>query len=387
MVLMSEGGPAVTTIDCEGLSRCIHFQSGEGPSSWFFGFTVVNGLNFYGGAVYCVASSPTIANCVFAENTANLSGGAMLIVANSSPIVTNCVFDGNYAHDLSGSGGGAVYCEQSAPVFTSCTFAGNTADLNGGAVCTFFAQPTFNSCMLVNNGALNFGGAVMAGANATPTFDRCTFVENVANSGAVMFASQSSGIVTNSIMSLNDGGGTVTCVDSAPQITHCCVFENVGGDSLCGDHSDNLFDNPLFCHPVQQNYGLHSDSPCLPDYNPWGEQIGAIGYGGCGTGIDGVGDEVAAGALVLYAPAPNPFSASTTISCALPRGMDGLEVTIYSASGRCVRTLTGSGDRNGVRQVVWDGRDERGEKVASGVYFVRATSGTETANGKLLLIK
>ncbi|MFH1689208.1 MAG: FlgD immunoglobulin-like domain containing protein [Candidatus Eisenbacteria bacterium] len=387
MVLMSEGGPDATTIDCEELSRCISFQSGEGPSSWFFGFTVTNGLDFYGGAIRCVGSSPTIANCVFSENTANLSGGAMLMVANSSPIVTNCVFNENSAHDLSGSGGGAVYCEQSAPVFTSCTFTGNSADLNGGAVCTFFAQPLFDTCTFIGNSAVNLGGAIMAGANATPTLDACTLVENVAFDGAVMFASQAPGLVTNTVMALNEGGGTVTCTGPTPEITHCCVSGNAGGDSLSGNYHDNLFDDPLFCRPVQRDYGLHSDSPCLPDYNPWGEQIGATGSGGCGTGIDGGSDEVASGALVLYAPAPNPFSGSTTVSCALPRGTDGLEVTIYSASGRCVRTLTGSGDWNGVHQVVWDGRDERGEKVASGVYFVRAVSGMETADGKLLLIK
>ena len=388
VMLMSEEGPDATTIDCEALSRAIYFQSGEGPSSHLFGFTITNGQDFYGGAVYCVGSSPTIANCVFEGNSASVTGGAMLIVANSSPAVINCVFDGNSAHDLSGSGGGAVYCEQfSAPVFTSCTFTDNTADQNGGAICTFFAQPTFDTCTFIGNSAVNLGGAIMAGGNATPTLDTCTFAENVAVNGAVMFASQSPGIVINTIMALNDGGGTITCAGCSPQITHCCVFENVGGDSLCGNYYDNLFTDPLFCHPVQGNYGLHADSPCLPEYNPWGEQIGSIGSGGCGTGIYDGANDIAAGSLVLHLPMPNPFSASTTISCALPRGTGELEVTIYSASGRRVRTLTDSGGAGGVRQLVWDGRDERGEKVASGVYFIHAASGLEKASGKLILVK
>ena len=383
MVLVSEEGPEATTIDCEGLSRAIYFQSGEGPSSRLFGFTITNGQDSYGGAVHCVGSSPTIANCVFEENTAYLTGGAMLLVASSSPTVTNCVFEGNSAHDLSGSGGGAVYCEQfSAPVFSSCTFTDNTADQNGGAICTFFAQPTFDRCTFIGNSAFNLGGAIMAGANATPTLDTCTFVENAAVAGAVMFASQSPGIVMNTVMALNEGGGTVTCADCTPEITHCCVFENVGGDSLCGNYYDNLFTDPLFCHPVQRNYGLHNDSPCLPGYNPWGEQIGATGTGGCGAGIDSESGEAGAGALVLHSPAPNPFSCSTTISCALPRGTGELEVAIYSASGRCVRTLAGSGSGpGGTRQLVWDGRDERGEKVASGVYFVQARSGRKRRAG------
>lgn len=104
MVLMCEEGSDATAIDCEELSRSLSFQSGEGPSSRLSGFTFTNGQGFYGGAVYCVGSSPTIANCVFEGNSASVTGGAMLIVANSSPVAINCVFDGNSAHDLSGSG-------------------------------------------------------------------------------------------------------------------------------------------------------------------------------------------------------------------------------------------------------------------------------------------
>ena len=62
-------------------------------------------------------------------------------------------------------------------------------------------------------------------------------------------------------------------------------------------------------------------------------------------------------------------------------------MTIYSASGRCVRTLTGSGVGGEIHQLVWNGKDERGEKVASGVYFIHATSGSEIASGKLILVK
>lgn len=153
-VLMSQDGPESTVIDCEGASRGVLFQSGEGSTALFVGFTVTNGSDFYGGAVYCVGSSPTITDCVFTNNTASLTGGAMLIVANSSPTVTDCVFEENTAHDASGSGGGAIYCEQfSNPVFTSCRFEGNTTDLNGGAVCVFFASPTFDTCMFVGNSA------------------------------------------------------------------------------------------------------------------------------------------------------------------------------------------------------------------------------------------
>lgn len=283
-VLMSQDGPESTVIDCEGASRGVLFQSGEGSTALFVGFTVTNGSDFYGGAVYCVGSSPTITDCVFTNNTASLTGGAMLIVANSSPTVTDCVFEENTAHDASGSGGGAV-----------------------------------------------------------------------------------------------------TCADCTPVVTHCCVVENVGGDSLCGDYHDNLFVDPLFCHPEVGDYGLHDDSPCLPGYNPWGEQIGATGPGSCGTGVAEESTELER-ALVLYSLAPNPFSRSTVISCAVPRGAGEVEVSIYSAAGRRVRTLVdrGAGD---LRRLVWDGRDEHGQDVAAGVYLIRAATGMEIASGKLVMVR
>jgi flagellar hook assembly protein FlgD len=114
--------------------------------------------------------------------------------------------------------------------------------------------------------------------------------------------------------------------------------------------------------------------------------IGATGPGDCGTGIGEWPDEAAIDALLLRPPAPNPFAGSTTISCVLPRAAGELTVGIYSAAGKCVRTLTGGGSGK-TRMMTWDGRDDRGEPVASGVYFVRATSGERSASGKVLLVK
>ena len=380
--IISEEGAEATIIDCGGLSRGISYESGEGPTSRLMGFTIRNGQQFYGGAVYCVNSSPTIANCVFEDNVASQSGGAMLIVSNSSPTVTNCRFEGNHAMDVSGSGGGAVYCEQfSAPLFTSCVFADNVSDQNGGAVCAFFSSPSFTACMFYGNSAFNLGGAIIAGANAELTVGTCTIADNYAYSGGGIFASQSPIAITNTIIALNDGTA-VECADSTPEITHCCIFQNTGGDSLCGNYHDNMFVDPLFCHAVQRDFDVHSDSPCLPEYNPWGEQVGASGAGGCGTGI-----AVAAARLALGAPVPNPFSSAAVISCSVAPGVSDVEVVVFSAAGRRVRTLAHSAAAAGRLEFVWDGTDDRGERVASGVYFVRATSGTELASGKLILLR
>ena len=50
-------------------------------------------------------------------------------------------------------------------------------------------------------------------------------------------------------LAFSTDGGPVYCDDETcfPDVSHCCVFANAGGDSLCGDHSENLFEDPLFC--------------------------------------------------------------------------------------------------------------------------------------------
>jgi len=76
---------------------------------------------------------------------------------------------------------------------------------------------------------------------------------------------------------------------------------------------------------------------------------------------------------------PNPFSGST--SFAVPSGVPApAAVTIHDVAGRVVRRLTGDG------ALSWDGRDDAGRPLPSGVYFARST-GTATSGAKVLLLR
>ncbi len=66
--------------------------------------------------------------------------------------------------------------------------------------------------------------------------------------------------------------------------------------------------------------------------------------------------------------APNPFNPSTDIHFDLARA-GRVEVRIYDASGRLVRRLAGEMRNAGSGSVHWDGRDEQGQALASGLYF------------------
>ena len=88
---------------------------------------------------------------------------------------------------------------------------------------------------------------------------------------------------------------------------------------------------------------------------------------------------------------PNPFRHTTNIRYSiLDTGylIGEQSLAIYDAAGRIVRRFDPvSGIKNQVSAVSWDGRDNAGQVVAHGVYFVRLTVGGHSANQKLLFIQ
>ncbi|NKB65648.1 MAG: T9SS type A sorting domain-containing protein [Candidatus Latescibacteria bacterium] len=83
---------------------------------------------------------------------------------------------------------------------------------------------------------------------------------------------------------------------------------------------------------------------------------------------------------------PNPFNSATTIPFAVEQA--GLvELAIYNAAGQRLRHLQQLATAPGRYQLVWDGRDEAGRSVASGVYFYRLLAGGKRATRRLVLLR
>ena len=92
-------------------------------------------------------------------------------------------------------------------------------------------------------------------------------------------------------------------------------------------------------------------------------------------------------APILGPPFPNPTPATATLPFALPRGSGPAEIRIFDAAGHLVRVLTGEGGFGGRGSVRWDGRNVRGVRVPSGVYFIRIAAAGHTADGKLVVFR
>lgn len=86
---------------------------------------------------------------------------------------------------------------------------------------------------------------------------------------------------------------------------------------------------------------------------------------------------------------PNPFNPSTTLVFEAGSGAAGREATvsIYAPSGRLVRALFAGRLGPGPLELAWDGRDGRGETVASGIYVAVAETAGETIARKLVVVR
>ncbi len=91
-------------------------------------------------------------------------------------------------------------------------------------------------------------------------------------------------------------------------------------------------------------------------------------------------------AFALAQNYPNPFNPSTTIHFDVPQTGD-VTLSIYNLRGQLVRTLVSGVVAAGRHQILWDGADERGVHVASGIYLYRLQADGFTAIRKLVLTK
>jgi hypothetical protein len=90
--------------------------------------------------------------------------------------------------------------------------------------------------------------------------------------------------------------------------------------------------------------------------------------------------------IMLNQNYPNPFNPSTVISYQLSVNTR-TTLTIYNLLGQEVRTLVNDLESAGMKSVMWDGRDNHGRTVASGVYLYRLQAGSYVQTRKMLMLK
>jgi predicted outer membrane repeat protein len=306
-----------------------------------------------GGGMYNDASSPDLLNVVFSDNVAS-HGGGMYNFLNSHPVITNALFKDN---STTTGNGGAIHGVLSDPTITNATFEGNTSPAgSGGALYHSSSNPS-----LVNT--IVWGNVAPIGSQ----------IHNVSGAPWISF-------------SLVEGSG-----GSGP-----------GWDPSIGiDGGGNVDADPLFVDAPGGNLRLATGSPAIDTGNSSAPNLPVTDLDGsprvAGVAVD-MGayefDLVTAvdnptptpGATALRSIYPNPFNPSVTITFELD-AETSVEVAVYDVRGSLVRRLVSGRRAAGPHRLKWDGTNDRGGRVASGVYLVQLRSQTRVDQKKIVLIK
>ncbi len=277
---------ASTIIDCNGTEAQPHrgffFNSGEEADSVLAGLTITNGYSYYGSAICCDASRPTITNCTIVANSAFFGGiscrfcnlkGPSLPTEATNPIPANGAVNVSSAADLTWSAGifatsHDVYlgksnpppfvCNQTSTTFDPGTMTSgtkyywrvdeiNTLGKTIGALWSFTTggppMPPLSSVEVEEQSSLEI---LTDTALKGPTITNCIFIDNLAEEGGGIHTQQSNPVLNNCTFSGNgaiDGGGMFTGRSNSTLVD--CTFSGnsaiiIGGGLFCADSNTTL---------------------------------------------------------------------------------------------------------------------------------------------------
>ena len=198
-----------------------------------------------------------------------------------------------------------------------------------------------------------------------------------------------------------DGGttsisGTVTYSDGSPAPNVYVAAENYFEESPEGfliTHTDGS-GNFEFANILEGEFhmgvykdGYSSTPPMRTFYLMYGQSLTGQDYVlSPGTGVDMAENILKPITIRLAQNYPNPFNPTTHINFELPEA-ENVQILIYNAAGQQIKTLTNSQFSAGKHQVEWNGKDNSGRKVSSGVYFYQLKTNGFNKVMKMILAK
>jgi len=405
VVLRSSDGPAATILDPEGRGRAF-FTEGDnrddtGLVFTIEGFTVVNGWGpddnpeleiGQGGAAAIHLASPTLRNCVFRDCSAE-EGGAIWLGNSSYTRIEDCGFEDN----VSEVAGGAIFAINSnrESTITGCRFEGNASGLYGGAIAVLNDVVTVRNSVFRENRAFNEGATLWARYSKPLRVEDCWLEGNVSPISSVEIdwreptAAAPVGVERTKVqfhrnMVYGEESRGIRLQEGARLFASCnnvhgCSLGNWSGRSFTFLNQDgNVSRDPLACEDRGDGTEVAANSVLLAANHPACEL-------GIGAAVEGCGSRALPAVESAWRAAfPNPFrpaDGGAILEYRLPSS-ESVTVRIYTLRGALVRELPGT-----EQQAVWDGLDATGQSVAAGVYVVRAETGDQTAEGRVVLLR
>jgi parallel beta-helix repeat protein len=369
ITVMSELGRDSTKIDGGSPSNpdtasVVTFVSSEDTNSVLDGFTITGGTGtswtegeYSGGGIYCYYASPKIINNIIYGNSPYTSGGGIECWGNSYPIISNNIIKENSTQ----FGGGIEITTSSRANITNNTISENTASSWGGGInCIDWSSPTIKSNTITDNTSPN-GAGVFCCWSASPTIDSC-------------------------VISNNTGGGVYCEGNATPLIKDNNIVNNQGYgvrnlDKNVTVNAENNWwgDETGPYNPSSNPDGWGDTVSSWVDFDPWLEEP-----------LEGVGgveeEEPDIEFLYISGCYPNPFIERTQIEYNI-QIISNVNIAVYNVFGARVKSLLNERQNDGRHTITWNGRDEGGNKLPSGLYFLRLKAGVDAETRKLLLIR
>jgi len=391
-------------------------------SSSIVSFNVIteNSAGKTGGGISCHESSPVISYNTIIENSADKYGGGICCWLNSWPIIKK----NNIEHNSASEGGG-ISCLWFSSAFIINNEVSYNSTKDGGGIWCNTSSPTITNNIITQNSA-ETGGGVSCSYYSSPIVSNNTINRNLANYyGGGIYCTHSSPLINNNIVSNNQSGHGIYCEpETHPVVCHNDFWNNAWGTSYScpagvGDTSwgtningipcdsfYNIIRDPLFVDSLN-DFHLQEGSPCIdagdnsiaPDSDLDGNPRIVDGNDDDSAEVDmgayeyqplvGIAEEIKTFSIsdfVVLQNYPNPFNPQTTIEYYLPKS-SWVNLTIYNVLGRKIKVLVNDFQTKGKKSITWDGKDQKGRMVATGIYFYRLETTDYVESKKMLLIK
>lgn len=393
-----------------------------------------NSSEWYGGGIYCHSANPSLIDVTISSNSAYKVGGG-LYCHSASPILENVTISQNLAR----LEGGGIYCHSSSPIFKNVTISENSSTLNyhyGGGIYFRNSNPSLENVRIGENTAYNGGGIyfdyysnstlvnVIISGNSADTNGggiaciaanlsllNVTISDNLAECGGGVWCSSNSYItMVNSIM-WNNSPEEILFRENYDPDTITIAYSDIhnGENGIVTNNNGtvnwldgNINEDPLFVDTLNGDYHLTSGSPCIdagtaffvwqadtliniPDSAYYGTAPDMGAYEWWGYGIDDDFPDTSH-EFSLFQNYPNPLNQSTTIGYYLPKSC-GVEIQIYNLKGQVVKKYEVQNPKCGMNKIKWDGKDEKGNPISSGIYFYQIIAGKHKEIKKCILLK
>lgn len=325
---------------------------------------------YLGGGIYLTSSSPVIQSNLIINNTANYGGGIQIFnpTMNANPKSKNGNLEANFADG--GSLRDSRWCGN---------ISRNTRSANSSGLA--ISRPVIINNTIGYNVASTRGGAIRTNDSYPVVINSILWGNEAPSNKQISLENGSIDVVYNDIQGGWPGDGNI---DEDPSFADTINYQLSDPSPCIGAGADSIDIGGIWYHaPTTDIAGNPRPNPSgsMPDMGAWESPLPSPVVGILMTGRGSVPETYS-----LSQSYPNPFNPTTTIAYQVPR-QSVVRIEIYNTLGQKVRTLLNKRKESGSYQAFWDGRNDGGAQMGSGVYLYRMIAGAFVQTRKMILMK